>query len=232
MHDQDDLIEKKLDGTLSAAEMRRFEELLRTDPAFAQAYATQRGMIAALRERYKENLHQQLEIGYQTYQENRRQRQGYYGLAAVLLVAVLGGWFWLSIDQPLFDRYYQPYEAVVYRGASSSTANQAVIHYHQEQYVEAIPLLQSLQQTGDNTEYWTLLLGNVYLQLDSITQAIEQFAQVATSSHHSYSQYGSWYLAMGHLRDKNMTAARETLQHIARQPGLFQHKAQQLLQEL
>lgn len=231
MHDQDDLIEKKLDGTLTAEESQHFKVLLRTDPAFAQAYATQRGMITALREHYKEDLHQQLEAGYQTYRENRR-RQSYYGIAAVLLLALLGGWFWFGTDQSLFDRYYQPYEAVVYRSASSA-ANEAIIYYNQEQYAETIPLLQSLQQSGDSIAYWTLLLGNAYLQLDSTTQAIDQFTQVAAvSSNNTYTQYGRWYLVMSYLKNKDTTSAREALQLIARQPGLFQQKAQQLLEEL
>ena len=232
MHSENELIEKKLDRTLTAEEEQRFDHLLRADPAFVQAYATQRGMVASLREHYKEDLHQQLEAGYQSYQQNRQRQRRYFGIAAALLISLLGGWFWFITDQSLYDQYYQPYEVSVYR-SSSSSANQASIYYSQGQYAEAIPLLRSLQQAGDSTAYWSLLLGNAYLQLDSTTQAIDQFERVAAqSSNNNQAQYGRWYLAMSYLRGRNITATRETLQPIARQPGLFQQKARQLLEEL
>ncbi len=231
MYDQDNLIEKKLDGTLTSEELQRFEVLLETDPAFAQAYATQREMITALREHYKADLHQQLKAGYRMFQKDQRQRR-YYGIAAAVLLTIVAGWFWYSIDQTLFNQYYQPYEVVVYRGPSSA-ADKAIVYYNQEQYTEAIPLLRTLKQSKDNVAYWTLLLGNAYLQLDSTSQATEQFMQVAErSTNKTYTQYGRWYLAMSYLQDEDITSAREALQPIAQQSGLFQQKAQQLLQEL
>ncbi|MGB3849282.1 MAG: hypothetical protein WA958_04895 [Tunicatimonas sp.] len=232
MHTQNDLIEKKLDNTLTAEEARRFDDLLRADPAFAQAYATQQGMVTSLREHYREDLHRQLEAGYQSYQQTRQWQRRYFGIAATLLIGLLGGWFWFSTDQSLYNQYYHPYEVPVYR-SSSLPVNQATVYYNQEQYAEAVPLLKSLQQSEDHTAYWSLLLGNAYLQLDSTTQAIDQFERVAAqSSNNNYTQYGRWYLAISYLRDKNITATRETLQPIARQPGLFQQKARQLLEEL
>ena len=232
MHNQNDLIEKKLDNTLTAEETRRFNDLLRADPAFAQAYATQQGMVASLREHYKEELHRQLEAGYQSYQQSRQRQRLYFSIAAILLISLLGGWFWFSTNQSLYNQYYHSYEVPVYRN-SYSPVNQATVYYSREQYAEAVPLLKSLQLSEDNTAYWSLLLGNAYLQLDSTTQAIDQFERVAAQpSNNNYTQYGRWYLAMSYLKDGNKVAAQEALQPIVHQPGLFQQKARRLLEEL
>lgn len=232
MHDQDDLIEKKLDGTLTATEAERFERLLRTDPAFAQAYATQQEMVSVLRQHHKKQLHQQLEVGYQQFQSRRRQsRPYYYGAAAVLLLVITAWWWKSTFHERLFATYYQPYEVTVFRRPSVSLDNQATVYYSQGRYAEAVPLLQSLRDTDQQLHYWALLLGNAYLQLDSLSQARQQLERVSNASV-EYSQYARWYLALSYLKDANVTEARTDLQRIARQPGLFQKKAQQLLKEL
>lgn len=229
----EELIEKKIDGTLTAQERKQFDDLLRTDPAFAQAYTTQTEMVHILQQRCKADLHKQLEMGYSVYRRNQRSKKIYYSIAAVFLIIVAGGWFWWnSANKTLFDKYYRPYEALVYRGSSPAVSSQAVLYYEQAQYTKAIPLLKSLQQTDNKQEYWSLLLGNAYLQSDSIPQAINQFTRVAESSDSNYAQYGSWYAAMSYLKDNNVPRARESLQRIANQPGLFQRKANQLLNEL
>lgn len=233
MYSQDDLIEKKIDNTLTAQEAQQFDHLLAVDPAFAQAYATQRAMIEVFRQHQKEVLHQRLEAGYQTYQEKRTRWRYYYGAAALLLI-VAGGMVavWLSqskANEQLFADYYQPYEVVMTRGSNS--AQQAEMYYSQGQYARALPLLSSLQSTGNRLAYWGLLRGNAYLQLDSTTQALAQFEQVA-SSPGRYQQYGHWYAALSYLKKGDTAQARSALQAIAQQPGLFRYPAQQLLDKL
>ena len=233
MHDQDELIERKIDGTLTPEEAHQFDRLLRSDPAFAQAYATQREMIALFRQHQKEVLHEQLKAGYQVYRTKRASKRYYYGVAATLLLVLLGGWFWwFSSNESLFAKYYQPYEATISRGNASISENQAVTYYSQEQYAKAVPLLRDLKQTNNDSDYWTLLLGNAYLQIDSISQAITQFEQAANSQNPVYQQYGGWYTALSYLKAKEMARARLVLQPIAEQPGLFKQKAQQVLREL
>ena len=233
MNDQDALIEKKIDGTLTPEESQRFNLLLRADPVFTHSYASQRVMITIFQQHQKEALHQKLEAGYQTYRKNRTLRRYYYGAAASLLFLLLGGWFWWSnSSNRLFVAYYQPYAVISPRGAVPATENRATNYYNQEQYAKALTLLQNLQQTSNNRDYWTLLLGNAYLQVDSIAQARAQFKQVANSPNDVYQQYGRWYEAMSYLKVDETGKAKLTLQPIADQPGLFQRKAQQLLNEM
>ena len=232
MFNQNELIEKKIDGTLSSEEEERFEHLLRVDPGFAEAYAAQRSMIDLFRQHQKEALHQRLEAGYQAYQRRRTTRRYYFGAAAVVLVLIAVGawWAWPGSSERLFTTYYHPYEVVIARGDAAE--HQAIIYYSRGQHAEALPLLKALQQTDDNPDYWTLLRGNAYLQTDSTVQAIAQFEQLLTSSNPAYQQYARWYAALGHLKAGDIATARRVLQPIASQPGLFQGNAQQLLNQL
>ena len=234
MHNQDALIEKKLDGTLTQEETQQFDHLLRADPAFAHAYTTQKEMIALFRQHQRETLQEELEAGYQQYQKKRTLRSYYYGAAAVVVLLVAFGiWFWLPAHhEQLFAAYYRPYEATIARGITHEQQQKAVMLYSQGAYTIAIPLLRSLQQTEKDANYWTLLLGNAYLQVDSTAQAIKQFEQVAVSGHTDYQQYSQWYTAMTYLKEDDTTTARAMLQSIAEYPGLFQHKAQLLLNDL
>lgn len=232
MPDPDTLIERKIDGKLPPEEHRHFERLLQVDPAFAQAYADQQTMIALFRQHQKEALHQQLEAGYQTYRKNRAVRN-YYGIAASLLLMLLGGWvWWHNSSNRLFKTFYQPYEVISFRGTILAQENQATGYYKQGRYTEALPLLYELQQTGENQDYWTLLRGNAYLQVDSTAQARAQFEQMAHATNHAYQQYGRWYEALSYLKENRRSKAQSILQSIASRPGLFQRKAQQLLNEL
>lgn len=234
MHNQDALIEKKLDGTLTQDESQQFDHLLRADPAFAHAYTTQKEMIALFRQHQREVLHETLEAGYQKYQRDRTLLRYYCGAAAtVVLLIAFGIWFmWPTPHEQLFTEYYRPYEVTIARGNAPEQQQRAMVLYSQGAYATSIPLLQSLQQTGDDLDYWTLLLGNAYLQLDSTDQAIKQFKQAAISNHTDYQQYGEWYVAMAYLKEKNIVGAKATLQTIAKRSGLFQFKAHQLLNDL
>ena len=119
---------------------------------------------------------------------------------------------------------------VIARGGAAE--HSAVIYYSRGQHAEALPLLEALQQSDSNPDYWTLLRGNAYLQLDSAAQAITQFEQLLASSNPTYQQYAQWYTALGHLKAGDIATARRVLQPIASQPGLFQGNAQQLLNQL
>lgn len=155
------------------------------------------------------------------------------GGVALLLSAIGIGWGWdkkPSLGQQ-YDDYYHPYEVVILRGGGhlSETAQPAAVLYSQEKYDVALPLLLTLQQNQDNPDYWALLTGNAYLQVDSTQEAREQFRKVEAPDNSVYQQYARWYIALSYLKDQQEKEAFFALQAIAQQPGLFQKEARQLL---
>ena len=235
MFDPHTLIEKKIDGTLTPLEEQSFERLLAVDPRFAQMYANQRSVVLVFNKHQKDILQQQLEQGYEACHKKRTKRRVAGGAIALLFLLFAVGWVgWPVSGKQLFATYYEPYEVVVFRGVSpiSSATHPASLYYSQQDYQKALPLLGEMQRTQGNRDYWTLLRGNAYLQVDSTTQARQQFEEIGAQKNSVYQQYAQWYIAVSYLKDGSIEEAQVALQPIAQQPGLFQQKAQQLLEQL
>ena len=238
------LIGKKLDGDLTAEEARAFDQRYAQDPAFADEYQLQQQLVDTFRAHHPRRLKKEVKALYEEVKAEHRVRTRRRGLAWAAAVALLmvaaAAFFYLRPPSAaaLYAEYYHPYRArVTPRGeASSSTeqAEQATDRYSQRQFGAAIPLLKVLSQDGGaQADRWRLILGNAYLQSDSVAQAIEQFEHLtATTPHPEYYQHAQWYAALGYLRRGNVPAATQLLQAIAHHPGLFQSKARQLLDDL
>ena len=233
------LIEKKIDGTLTTEEARAFDRRQTEDKEFAEAYALQQSAIDTFRREHPQRLKEEMRAMHEEMKAERRQQQESrrpYAIAAVvaLLLVATSLFFFLRTpsSQDLYAEYYHPYRAtIVGRGASPEQKNQTEQLYSEGRFAEAIPLLQTLvaETDGTETDRWRLILGNAYLQMDSTTQALDQFEQITDAD---YQPYARWYTAMSHLKAEDTDAAQKVLQLLANQPSPFRSKAQQLLNEL
>ena len=233
------LIEKKIDGMLTAEEARAFDQRQAEDEEFAEAYALQQSAIDTLRREHPQRLKAEMRAIHEEMKAERRQQrhpQRPYAIAAVvaLLLVATALFFFLRTpsSQDLYAEYYHPYRAtVVGRGTSPAQKSQAEQLYSEGRFAEAIPLLQTLVADTASGR-WRLILGNAYLQIDSTAQAIAQFERVTASHETDYQPYARWYIAMSYLKANDATAAKEILLSLVNQPGPFRSKAQQLLNEL
>ena len=229
------LIERKLAGELSAPEEATFSRRLSQDAEFAEQYALGQMMINTLRD-------YQLKEEMQSWaQEARRQKQRrrQYALAAgvALFLMTAAGIGYLTTLQPtpqsLYETYYTVYPAdPLLRGQPTVSYNQAMNLYREERYREAIPLFEELQKS-DSTDAWiALFLGNSYLNVDQTDAAVQYFKQVANADDAIVRRYGQWYLALSYLKTGDQPAAEQLLEQLSTQPGMFQNKAQAMLDKL
>ena len=236
------LIDKKLDEDLTPDEAQAFDQRCAHDPEFAEEYALQQQLIDTFRAHHPQRLKAEMKALHQEVKSERQiqHRKRIYAIAAtitLLLVATIA-FFYFRPPSPeaLYAEYYHPYQAkFVVRGApSAQKGSQAEDLYDAGQLATAIPLLGELSETeqGALADRWRLILGNAYLQSDSIPQAIRQFERVTKSSNGEYQEFAKWYTAMSLLKAGDTQAAENILQPIANQPGPFQDKARQLLDEL
>ena len=236
MEDDLQLIERKLAGELSPPEETTFSQRLSQDTEFAEQYALGQMMIATLRDHH---LKQEMQGWSREVVGQRKRRRRQYGIAAaiaLLLTTTAGVWYISSLQptpQALYETYYTVYPAdPVLRGEPTVDYNQAMRLYREEQYREAIPLFEELQ-ANDSADVWiALFLGNSYLNTGKTEAAIRYFSQVAQADDAIVRRYGQWYLALSYLKSENQVAAKEQLQQLSEQPGMFQRKAQMMLEEL
>lgn len=233
------LIDKKIEGTLTSEELRRFKRKLAEDADFAEAYELQHTAIASLRLHQHRKRKEEVRALYESVKEKRgkhRQLRWYALAAAVVLVAVSGLAYSLmhrsSSPEDLFAQYYTPYPVISTRNATARTdSTQAIMKYAQEDYPAAIPLLEKLSEQAERVQ-WQLLLGNAYLKTNQTKPAIATFQQVADYPDTVVQQYGRWYLALALLKNNQPEVAQNQLETIAQQPGLYQTQAQTLLDAL
>ncbi len=235
MEDDLQLIERKLAGELSPPEETTFSQRLSQDAEFAEQYALGQMMIASLRDHH---LKQEMQ-GWSkaaARQQKRRRQYGIAAAAAFLLTATAAVWYVSSLQptpQALYETYYTVYPAdPVLRGEPTVDYNQAMRLYQEERYQEAIPLFEELQ-ANDSTDPWiALFLGNSHLNTGETEAAIRYFGQVAEADDAIVRRYGQWYLALSYLRNGDLSASEEQLRSLSEQPGMFQRKAQIMLEEM
>lgn len=234
------LIDKKLNNELTSDEVRAFEQRYAQDPAFAEEYLLQQQLVDTLCSQHAQQLKEEMKTLHEEVKAERRRhryRWAYAVAAAIALLLVAGAaffYFRAPTSEALYSAYYYPYRAkVMSRGTLPERRNRAEDLYSEGNFTAAIPILKDLSVSDSiMADRWRLILGNAYLQSDSIPQAIQQFERVASSENAEYRQFARWYTALSHLKTGNQAATRAALQPIAEQPGLFQLRAQQLLHEL
>lgn len=230
------LIERKLAGELSAPEEATFSQRLSQDSQFAEQYALGQVMIDTLRD-YQ--LKEEMQSWARAATRRRKRQRTKYALAAgvaLLLVTAAGIGYFTTIQptpQALYETYYTVYPAdPLLRGQPTVDYNQAMNLYREEHYQEAIPLFEELQKS-DSTDAWiALFLGNSYLNVNQTGAAIQHFKQVAEADDAIVRRYGQWYLALSYLKTGDQPAAEQLLRQLSAQPGMFQNKAQAMLDKL
>ena len=231
-----ELIDKKIESTLTPEEDRRFAERMAHEPAFAEAYRTQRQAIDALRTHHARELRQEVRHLYARVQHQRQRRVRWYYAAAAGLVGVIGvAAYWFSLaptSEQLYASYYTVYPAYrATRGGDSSAYDRGLSLYNQGQYAEALPYLERLPEVDSLRDRVNLLLGNAYLQTDQPTRARETLSAVAASDDTLLQQQGQWYLALSYLKQHHVAAARPILEELAA-AGMYRKEAHEILERV
>lgn len=230
-----ELIEKKIDGTLTEQEAIIFEHRLQ-DPTFAEQYQLQTAMVAALREDYKQRLRQELTAHTQHRPVATPVAPTHYGrLAAVVALLLLIGvsvWLaWSRSAEQAYQAYYEPYPVQPTVRGSSQSQQEVLALYRQGRYAAAVPHLEALVARNPDDGHLHLLLGNAYWQTARIAKAIAQFEQAQQTRDAIWQQHGEWYLALSYLRAGQKTEAVSVLRTIQQRGGLYQKEADRLLKE-
>ena len=159
------------------------------------------------------------------------------GLAAniVLLMSIFFAFQYQKNISPqeLYATYYNAKDlpSVASRDDVTSTIQEAVNAFQQEEYQTSMKLLNSLKNNEGATDVAPLLYrGVIYIQLEEYSQAITTFNKVISSNSLDATK-GIWFKALAYLKEGNTTAAKNTLLEL-KEVDFNYAKAQQLLKEL
>lgn len=252
MEEQHLKIMQYLDGALEGAELKEFEQQLKTDSRLAEELASyqevQEGLSTAFRqEKAAKTLQSNLAaIGADYFKEETkvvpiksgakiRKLALRYGLAAAAIALLLLVWQpWTT----LFDQYNDPVDLylVSKSGAEGQQLGAIEKAYRDGKFEDALQHLSSYLENTDTQEQTDLQLlkGICLLELDRASEALPVFQNIYEgNSLFAKDGTSTWYLALTHLKLGDREACAQYLREIPVDPANdYSQKAQKLLKEL
>ncbi len=167
-----------------------------------------------------------------------KSRRNLFAIAATLLLLLAVGWWALQpkgMGDPgqLAMASFEPYDNIAYQiergGTEVEPAAAAFIAYEEKDYATAATAFAALPATAVNKFY----LGQSELAQGNFAAAAAQFRDLHNADEFNLAQESAYFLALAHLGEGKIEAARKALEVIAGEDGHpMQDKAQTLLTKL
>ena len=233
-----ELIERYLANELSQAELKSFEDRLKSDKNLAQKVENQKlthkaaDIYAQLKT--KEKVKKQFDLVAKSRNNNRRNM---LRIAAAILVLIIAG-VALFVpanysNQALADENFEAYpDRITTMGSSSdeqlATAMKA---YNEKDFEKAIDLFSDLPEGITQKDLVQLYLGISMMETNQLENAKTKFQQLIDASS-PQADAAEWYLALAFLQNNEIENAKSSLKQIVAQNGFQSKNAAQLLEKL
>jgi hypothetical protein len=233
------LIERYLNGALSAEELQAFEQRMKENRLFAEEIYAHRDVISGIDYYFRLELKRKLVEEEENLLRPAVTTQQMLGIAAsvaLLLVAVYlfkGN----SINpESTFKAYFSPYPAnfamAVMVNDSAMKGSSAMKLYEKGSYEDALYAFDIQVEQSKNYEAPLFYSAVTLLKLKRIKDANSRL-KLLINRESSYSEAARWYLALSYLRSGRFEVCEKLLQQVASSKSNEYHdKAHRLLQEL
>lgn len=236
------LIEKYFDGGLGKEEKAAFQNRLKKDASFKEAYDLRKSMAIFLeKESHQPILQTQFEqFGEEFFVEKKEakvvpfyRKPLWIGLAASAAIIALILIVWNPFQaQNLYQQYaiHQPV-ALVEKSSAATIAAQAEMNFNQKHYEQAYrDLTAYLQQEKENPRA-QLALGISALEIGKIEEATTIFTRLHQGSS-LLKNSGTWYLALTYLKQEKFESSKQLLKQIPSSDTFLYSKAQELVSKI
>lgn len=127
-----------------------------------------------------------------------------------------------------------PYNSgIILRGGADvrgqSDFDKGMVYYDKNQFDKAIPSLQTASKQQPDSATWKLYLGICLYMSKKAEQAVEILEQANTSADSGTKPHTRWYLALARLMNGQRDRAEEILNKLAKEKGLYDNEARDLL---
>jgi predicted Zn-dependent protease len=232
------LIEKYFEGTLTQDEQTAFNELLKTNKAFANEVTLQQQLKTAITIQERAKTKNFLKNIDTSQSQKVSSFKWLYAAAAILLIVLSG--IWVFTQKPdgkeLFAAYYQPYPntiAPIVRGENNTIKDSVYIAfaaYENKEYTVASAQFNALYNSTGKS-YFKIYEAVCLLALDKSQEAI----QILTKNIYEEEDtqiIKNWYLALAYIKQNNFANAKPLLQQVVATENIVQQPAQKLLEKL
>jgi len=247
MKDPDyDIINRYLDGEMSADEAKAFEEQMQQDADLKLEVE----LLKDVNETLKMKLHPGYnepglrntikEMNDEYFSKRSEQikiipfrRYRWIAAAAAILIFMLVLTVWSPWKKDDLYKQYASIQmpAIAERGATAdSLLKLAVENFNNEKFAEAIPLFESILKDSSQNSFVEYYYGIALLQNDQIEKSRTFLGKLYEGA--SLFKYdAAFYLALSFLKEKNKPACKDWLNKIPADAGPY-NKAQELLKKL
>lgn len=232
---KESLILGYFEKNLSPEEQDFFDQLMKTDKAFADAVRFEEQTKIALTLESRDKLKSQL----QSYEAERKKkpRNNRWLYVAASIAILLGVWMFIFTQQPsntqLYATYFEPYPntvAPIVRGSENNADNQkAFVAYEGGDFDTAIVLFESLANTSQ-VEYAYFYKAMSLMAVEKYEEAQDLLTSTLWTA--AYQEKAKWYLALNSLHLNRLDETKSILKEIV-QSNSYNHKnASELLKKL
>lgn len=235
------LIDKHFSGTLNEAEQQEYEQLLRSNPEFAEEAALQEQLVQMLsdKEQTASFDHKLEAMGDQYFKKEAKRTSlpGRYWLVAAALLVLVVAYVVIQFNRSpsateLYARYAQhpSFSMTEMSSAANDHLAKAEAAFAQPDYLAAQEALQAyLSQSADDHQA-RLFLGIAQLEAGKLEEAHRTFSRLQNSSP-DFEHLSTWYQALTFLKQNRLPECRAALEQIPEGASKYA-PAQELLKEI
>jgi len=225
--------EDYLFGSLNKAETEVFENKLKTNNAFAEAFQTYKNLSNYLSDKYgneteseafRSNLSsisnkyfkEKLEVPEEDSEEKSSKKSfGFYKYVFAACVVVLFGVF-------TFNQFSNPSNDALLKTAEKA--------FNSKDFAAAEKAFAQLIETDKNNAEWNLYSGISNIELNNYDEADDILTEIANGNS-AYKNKAIWYLALSKLKQEDTLACIDILKTIPEEADDYE-RAQRLLDQL
>ena len=246
MNEQEKL-EKYLEGEMSESEKIAFEKKMKADPELTEQVRLHQALEVALgnREEIAVEANLQAIMAEKPAQEVPNEKKvrrlwQYLSVAAAVVILLVGVKYIFFNDTITPDQIYTMHY-VAYDGSGELRTGDSVPRrlldnafdsYNAGNYAQALNVFDSILVRVPGNARANFYLGICFMETGQSQKAIEAFQAVLDHGQNLYINQSTWYIAMACLNLKDLACTRSRLESLAGQTGAYGKKAKEILEIL
>ncbi|HPW97163.1 MAG TPA: hypothetical protein PK218_01225 [Flavobacterium sp.] len=232
--DNETLINKYFEKSLSEEEQKQFVLLMETNVDFAKEVSYQKGVKKAITLNERSDLKKKLQ-SFETSKPKVKSFKIWYAAASIILLFGVGFYFTQNATSSIYDDYYQSYPNVVaptVRGEmKEDSKSEAFFEYDNGNYKKSLELFSKIYDS-ENVDYALFYKGLSLMELEKTKDAIVTFKQFDLSKNNAFTPFVKWYLALSYVKENQKEKAIPLLKSLTETDNPQQEMAKKLLSEL
>ncbi len=241
--ENEELIHKYFQDTLTSEEQDQFDTLLKEDDDFKEQFEFENNVQQIIKDKERGVLKDKLRKFEKEIKNPSDKKFSLWKplrIAASIAIILTTGWYFyttsLTMDvEKLYTANYEKYPNTIYAITRDTTIDTSIEYrafeaYEANNFQESIVLFTELKESK-SPEYVDFYLAQSYLNNDQLDKAIAIFTDISTHKK-EFSSESHWYLALTYLKNDNKEKAIKTLENLIQDGGYKKEEAIPLLKKL